>query len=116
MVRLALTARVANEKRNYCDVREGITHTAGSPSGELTGAETSFLAGLSPGVTASVYNAGELGTVGTALSQLGKSNDGIYVHGMRPYRLQASAGSNPPSLKATATFIISGISGVVQQQ
>lgn len=43
------------------------------------------IAGLSPGVTAGVYNAGELGTGGTALSQLGKSNDGIYVNGMRSY-------------------------------
>ena len=43
------------------------------------------IAGLSPGVIAGVYNAGELGTGGTALSQLGKSNDGIYVHGMRSY-------------------------------
>lgn len=40
---------------------------------------------LSPGVIAGVYNAGELGTGGTALSQLGKSNDGIYVHGSRSY-------------------------------
>lgn len=43
------------------------------------------IAGLSPGVSAGVYNAGELGTGGTALSQLGKSNDGVYVHGMRSY-------------------------------
>lgn len=43
------------------------------------------ISGLSPGVIAGVYNAGELGTGGTALSQLGKSNDGIYVHGMRSY-------------------------------
>src|SRR5246127_4305116 len=43
------------------------------------------IAGLSPGVTAGVYNAGELGTGGTALSQLASSNDGIYVHGMRSY-------------------------------
>lgn len=40
---------------------------------------------LSPGVFAGVYNAGELGTGGTALSQVGKSNDGIYVHGARSY-------------------------------
>ena len=32
-----------------------------------------------------VYNAGELGTGGTALSQLGKSNDGVYVNGSRSY-------------------------------
>ena len=40
---------------------------------------------LSPGVFAGVYNAGELGIGGTALSQVGKSNDGIYVHGARSY-------------------------------
>jgi len=39
------------------------------------------IAGLSPGVTAGVYNAGELGTGATALSQIGKSNDGIFAHG-----------------------------------
>ena len=43
------------------------------------------IAGLSPGVVAGVYNAGELGHGGTALSQLGKSNDGIYVNGTRSY-------------------------------
>lgn len=43
------------------------------------------IATLSPGVAAGVYNAGELGTGGTALSQIGKSNDGIYVHGSRSY-------------------------------
>ena len=43
------------------------------------------ITGLSPGVVAGVYNAGELGTGGTALSQIGKSNDGIYVHGARSY-------------------------------
>ena len=43
------------------------------------------LAGLSPGVIVGVYNAGELGTGGTALSQIGKSNDGIFVHGARSY-------------------------------
>jgi hypothetical protein len=43
------------------------------------------LAGLSPGVTVGVYNAGELGAGGTALSQIRKSNDGIYVHGARSY-------------------------------
>lgn len=40
---------------------------------------------LSPGVLAGVYNAGELGIGGTALSQVGKSNDGIYAHGARSY-------------------------------
>ena len=43
------------------------------------------IAGLSPGVVVGVYNAGELGPGGTALSQLGRSNDGIYVHGTRSY-------------------------------
>jgi Carboxypeptidase regulatory-like domain/TonB dependent receptor len=43
------------------------------------------IAGLSPGVLTGVYNAGELGTGGIALSQIGKSNDGIYVHGGRSY-------------------------------
>ena len=43
------------------------------------------IAGLSPGVAAGVYNAGELGLGGTALSQIAKSNDGIYVHGARSY-------------------------------
>src|SRR5215471_18960834 len=43
------------------------------------------IAGLSPGVVVGVYNAGELGLGGTALSQIAKSNDGIYVHGARSY-------------------------------
>src|SRR3954451_1571144 len=43
------------------------------------------LTGLSPGVTVGVYNAGALGTGATALSQIGGSNDGIYVHGARTY-------------------------------
>src|SRR6266513_570075 len=43
------------------------------------------IASLSPGVSAGVYNAGELGLGGTALSQIAKSNDGIYVHGARSY-------------------------------
>ncbi len=43
------------------------------------------IASLSPGVSAGVYNAGELGLGGTALSQIAKSNDGIYVHGTRSY-------------------------------
>ncbi len=43
------------------------------------------ITGLSPGVAAGVYNAGELGTGGTALSQIGKSNDGMFVHGSRSY-------------------------------
>ncbi|HTS06480.1 MAG TPA: TonB-dependent receptor [Candidatus Eisenbacteria bacterium] len=43
------------------------------------------IAGLSPGVTTGVYNAGELGTGATALSQIGKSNDGIFAHGARSY-------------------------------
>jgi hypothetical protein len=43
------------------------------------------IAGLSPGVITGVYNAGELGTGGIALSQIGTSNDGIFVHGARSY-------------------------------
>ena len=43
------------------------------------------ITGLSPGVAVGVYNAGELGTGGTALSQIGKSNDGMFVHGARSY-------------------------------
>ena len=43
------------------------------------------IAGLSPGVAVGVINAGELGLGGTALSQIAKSNDGIYVHGARSY-------------------------------
>jgi hypothetical protein len=43
------------------------------------------IASLSPGVSTGVYNAGELGLGGTALSQIAKSNDGIYAHGARSY-------------------------------
>jgi hypothetical protein len=43
------------------------------------------IASLSPGVTTGVLNAGELGLGGTALSQIAKSNDGIFVHGARSY-------------------------------
>jgi Carboxypeptidase regulatory-like domain/TonB dependent receptor-like, beta-barrel len=43
------------------------------------------IASLSPGVSAGVFNAGELGLGGTALSQIAQSNDGIYVHGARSY-------------------------------
>ena len=43
------------------------------------------ITGLSPGVAVGVYNAGELGTGATALSQISKSNDGIFVHGARSY-------------------------------
>lgn len=45
----------------------------------------SQLAGLSTGVATGVYNAGELGMGGTALSQISPSNDGLYVHGARSY-------------------------------
>ena len=45
----------------------------------------SQIAGLSPGVVMGVYNAGELGLGGIALTQLAQSNDGIYVHGARSY-------------------------------
>lgn len=43
------------------------------------------LTSLAPGVVTGVYNAGELGLGGTALSQIAKSNDGLYVHGARSY-------------------------------
>ncbi|HET6181839.1 MAG TPA: carboxypeptidase-like regulatory domain-containing protein [Candidatus Sulfotelmatobacter sp.] len=43
------------------------------------------IAGLSPGVNAGVFNAGELGLGGIALSQIASSNDGIFVHGARSY-------------------------------
>ena len=43
------------------------------------------IAGLSPGVLVGVYSAGELGSGGIALSQVGNSNDGIFVQGMRSY-------------------------------
>jgi Carboxypeptidase regulatory-like domain/TonB dependent receptor len=43
------------------------------------------LTSLSPGVITGVYNAGELGLGGTALSQIASSNDGIFVHGVRSY-------------------------------
>ncbi len=45
----------------------------------------SQIASLSPGVSAGVYNAGELGLGGTAQSQIAQSNDGIYVRGARSY-------------------------------
>jgi hypothetical protein len=43
------------------------------------------IAGLSSGVNAAVFNAGELGLGGTAQSQISSSNDGIFVHGSRSY-------------------------------
>ena len=43
------------------------------------------IAGLSPGVVTGVFNAGELGLGGMAMSQINQSNDGIYVHGARSY-------------------------------
>jgi hypothetical protein len=43
------------------------------------------ISALSPGVSASVFNAGELGLGGMALSQIARSNDGIFVHGARSY-------------------------------
>jgi hypothetical protein len=43
------------------------------------------ITGLSPGVVVGVSNAGELGLGGTALSQISKSNDGVFAHGMRSY-------------------------------
>jgi hypothetical protein len=41
------------------------------------------IAALSPGIVTGVFNAGELGLGGTALSQISKSNDGIYAHESR---------------------------------
>lgn len=46
----------------------------------------SQIAVLSPGVVAGVFNAGELGMGGMALSQITKSNDGIFVQGARSYQ------------------------------
>lgn len=43
------------------------------------------IAGLSPGVVAGVFNAGELGLGGTAQSQISPSNDRIFVPGARSY-------------------------------
>lgn len=43
------------------------------------------ITGLSPGVSVGVYNAGQLGLGGIALSQISLSNDGVYVHGTRSY-------------------------------
>lgn len=43
------------------------------------------IAGLEAGVTAGVFNAGELGLGGTPISQIAPSNDGIFVHGARSY-------------------------------
>src|SRR3954470_14802223 len=41
------------------------------------------LVGLTPGVATGVSNAGELGLGDTALSQIARSNDGLFVHGAR---------------------------------
>jgi hypothetical protein len=43
------------------------------------------ITGLSPGISVGVYNAGELGLGGIALSQIAASNDGVFVHGTRSY-------------------------------
>jgi hypothetical protein len=43
------------------------------------------IVGLSSGVNVGVPHAGELGTGDTALSQIGKSSGGVYVHGSRSY-------------------------------
>ena len=43
------------------------------------------IASLSPGVTTGVSNAGELGLGGTALGQIARSNDGLFVHGARSF-------------------------------
>lgn len=64
----------------------------------------SQIAGLSPGVTVGVYNAGELGIGGTALSQIAKSNDGIFVRGARSY-------DNNFQLDGISTSDVQGSSG-----
>lgn len=43
------------------------------------------IASLSTGVSSGVFNAGELGLGGTALSQIANSNDGLFVRGARSY-------------------------------
>ena len=43
------------------------------------------IAGLSPGVVAGMFIAGELGLGGTAQSQISPSNDGVFVPGARSY-------------------------------
>ncbi|HTS57678.1 MAG TPA: TonB-dependent receptor [Terriglobales bacterium] len=43
------------------------------------------IAGLSPGVSTAVSNAGELGLGGNGFSQIGASYDGMFVHGGRSY-------------------------------
>src|SRR5271165_7069884 len=43
------------------------------------------IADLSPGVATGVSNAGELGAGDTALSQINKTYDGLFVHGARSY-------------------------------
>src|SRR5712664_258541 len=53
------------------------------------------ITGLSPGVVVGVFNAGELGLGETALPQIAKSNDGIYVHGARSYASSQKARSWP---------------------
>lgn len=59
------------------------TAVAGLP---LVTRNFSQIASLSPGVLTGVSNAGELGTGGTAVSQLDKgSSGGLFVHGARSY-------------------------------
>jgi Carboxypeptidase regulatory-like domain/TonB dependent receptor-like, beta-barrel len=94
-VRLALHLRKNIEK---VIVHSGSTtvQTDSSSVGQIVTGETitgvplvtrnfSQIVGLSPGVITGVYNAGELGIGGTALSQISPSNDGLYVHGGRSY-------------------------------
>ena len=50
------------------------------------------IVGISPGVTAGVFNAGELGLGGIALSQIANSNDGIFAHGDVEYENVGPAG------------------------
>jgi hypothetical protein len=43
------------------------------------------IVGLSPGVSTGASNAGELGLGGNGFSQIGASNDGMFVHGARSH-------------------------------
>jgi|SRR5208282_1909445 len=53
--------------------------------------------GLSPGVAVGVYNAGELGLGGTALSQIAKSNDGIFSNTMFVIAVAPAANESSPT-------------------
>jgi Carboxypeptidase regulatory-like domain len=97
MVRLGLRLRLATVLENInVSAENPIVQTDSSALGKvvnetavtglpLTTRNFSQLASFSPGVSSGVFNAGELGLGGTALSEIAKSNDGLYVHGMRSY-------------------------------